>query len=188
MVGNGLILPNVHVVSHSLGSQLAGVLGRSIIRKTDGKVRLKRITALDAAFPLFYPAILGQHLSANDAEMVDVIHTDGWIYGTPVSTGTADFWPNGGNLLSQPGCPQRNFQLLSDGDLCAHWRSLDFYIESVLRKDTRVFDSRRCSSWSLFKMGLCDNEQVARMGIDCSPECVKMRVNYRSKHMLMSCD
>lgn len=168
MTMNGLKLSNVHVVSHSLGSQLAGVLGRSIIKKTNGRLRLKRITGLDPAFPLFYPGLIGGHLSAKDAEMVDVIHTDGWIYGAPISTGTVDFWPNGGKFLSQPGCPQRNFRLLSDEDLCAHWRSVQFYIESVLRKGEKIFQSRKCSSWLNFKADACDNgSKVVSMGIDC---------------------
>lgn len=45
--------------------------------------------------------------------MVDVIHTDAWLYGAPVSTGTIDFWPNSGKTL-QPGCPRRNYKMLSD--------------------------------------------------------------------------
>lgn len=48
--------------------------------------------------------------------MVDVIHTDAWLYGAPVSTGTVDFWPNGGVTL-QPGCPKRNYKMLSDNGL-----------------------------------------------------------------------
>lgn len=72
-----------------------------------------RITALDPAFPPFYLGKLTRHLCADDAEFVDVIHTDAWFYGAPFSTGTADFWPNGGKTL-QPGCPRRNYKLLSD--------------------------------------------------------------------------
>lgn len=45
--------------------------------------------------------------------MVDVIHTDAGLYGAPRSTGTVDFWPNSGKTL-QPGCPKRNYKLLTD--------------------------------------------------------------------------
>lgn len=48
--------------------------------------------------------------------MVDVIHTDAWLYGAPVSTGTIDFWPNSGKTL-QPGCPKRNYKMLSDNGI-----------------------------------------------------------------------
>lgn len=43
------------------------------------------------------------HLAPSDAEFVDVIHTDGGVFGFPVSLGHADFFPNGGFPL-QPGC------------------------------------------------------------------------------------
>lgn len=72
-----------------------------------------RITALDPAFPMFYIMRLFPHLSKNDAQFVDVIHTDAWFYGAPFATGTADFWPNSGKTL-QPGCPKRNHKLLTD--------------------------------------------------------------------------
>jgi hypothetical protein len=72
-----------------------------------------RISALDPAFPGFYPGILGTHLSQSDADLVDVIHTDAWLYGAPATTGTVDFWPNSGHTL-QPGAPKRNYVPLSD--------------------------------------------------------------------------
>lgn len=46
-----------------------------------------------------------EHVTASDAEFVDVIHTDAGGAGAPVRTGTADFWPNGGKS-TQPGCPR----------------------------------------------------------------------------------
>lgn len=65
-----------------------------------------RLTALDPAFPAFYPdGVVMEHVSAKDADFVDVIHTDAGGYGAPVRTGTADFWPNGGKSI-QPGCPR----------------------------------------------------------------------------------
>lgn len=72
-----------------------------------------RISALDPAFPTFYPSIGASALNKKDAKFVDVIHTDAWFYGAPVRTGTADFWPNGGRTL-QPGCPRRMYRMLSD--------------------------------------------------------------------------
>ena len=72
-----------------------------------------RISALDPAFPPFYPGVFVTHLSDKDADFVDVIHTDAWLYGAPVSTGTVDFWPNKGKTL-QPGCPKRNYKPLTD--------------------------------------------------------------------------
>lgn len=109
-------------------------MGRSLAAKTNGEKILRRITALDPAFPPFYPAGV-KALSAKDAELVDVIHTDAWLYGAPFSTGTVDFWPNGGKTL-QPGCPKRNYKMLTDNDLCSHRRSWRFWAESVAEKGT----------------------------------------------------
>jgi hypothetical protein len=42
-------------------------------------------------------------LTLQDAKFVDIIHSDSLNFGANVSTGHADFWPNGGKL--QPNCP-----------------------------------------------------------------------------------
>lgn len=98
---------------------------------------------------------------------VDVIHTDAWLYGAPVSTGTVDFWPNGGKTL-QPGCPKRNYKMLTDNDLCSHRRSWWFWAESVASTDFPKFPAVKCKSWDHFKDGKCDEEApLAYMGIDC---------------------
>ncbi|XP_017060656.1 inactive pancreatic lipase-related protein 1 [Drosophila ficusphila] len=147
MFDHGLDIEKFHIVGHSMGGQLAGLLGREIFKRTKGVRKLKRISALDPAFPLFYP---GSHLSANDAEFVDVIHTDAWLYGAPTSTGTADFWPNGGGSL-QPGCPKRNYKMLSDNDLSSHRRSWWFWAESVSDRYPIGFDAVPAKKWSDFK-------------------------------------
>lgn len=130
---NGLNINKFQIVGHSLGGQIAGIIGREVYARSKKTKLIKRyylyifnfylnvkfnyfnirISALDPAFPLFYTGGLTNHLKKSDAEFVDVIHTDAWIYGAPVSTGTADFWPNGGTTL-QPGCPKRNYKMLTD--------------------------------------------------------------------------
>lgn len=89
-----------------------------------------RITALDPAFPPFYPAITTKAISKHDAVMVDVIHTDAGLYGAPKSTGTVDFWPNGGTTL-QPGCPKRNYRMLTDiGNINIRFLALAIFIDT----------------------------------------------------------
>ncbi|KOC62324.1 Endothelial lipase [Habropoda laboriosa] len=56
---------------------------------------------LDPAGPLFY--VLNTHLTAKDADFVDIIHTDMGIYGLALSTGHVDFFPNNA-VRPQPGC------------------------------------------------------------------------------------
>ncbi|KAG5684758.1 hypothetical protein PVAND_013972 [Polypedilum vanderplanki] len=164
MTENGFNLTSLHIVGHSLGSQLAGFLGQSIIKKSEGKRKLRRITGLDPAFPIFYPGWLMGHISEKDAELVDVIHTDGWTYGTPFRTGTVDFWVNGG-ILEQPGCPERG-KLFSCDDMCAHMRSVMFFAESAQRKNEKPFMAQKCDSWNKFKNGQCE-EGFIFMGINC---------------------
>lgn len=169
MFENGLDVAKFHLVGHSMGGQLSGTVGRTIYQKTNKKTKLKRITALDPAFPLFYYPAVNKPLNKNDAELVDVIHTDAWLYGAPVSTGTVDFWPNSGKT-TQPGCPKRNYKFLSDNDLCSHRRSWRFWAESIERINEKTFNAIKCKSWANFKAGTVEEHAVpAYMGIDCSP-------------------
>ena len=113
LLNNGLDIKKLHLVGFSVGSHIAGLIGRQIRDKSSNEFVVKRITGLDPAYPLFYPEFFFKPISKEDADFVDIIHTDAWLYGAPTATGTVDFWPNGGNV-PQPGCPLRNFQLWTD--------------------------------------------------------------------------
>lgn len=153
-----------------------------------------RITALDAAFPFYYPPISGQPLSHRDAEFVDAIHTSSFMrLGTPYRVGHADFYPQNGNL--QSGCPDLHaldainswvsykanlnpslgtldarfyylFTLLS-ADYCSHWQAYRYWSETLVWR--RVFPARSCRSWNDFKSGRCDNNPTNYMGYDAHP-------------------
>lgn len=113
-IDEGLNVETLHLVGHSLGGQMSGVIGRSVNKKSRGETQISRISALDPAFPGFYPSLGTPAVNKNDAKFVDIIHTDAWLYGIPISTGHCDFWPNSGKSL-QPGCPRRGVLLtLSD--------------------------------------------------------------------------
>lgn len=75
-----------------------------------------RITGLDPAGPLFFLLSIPilDHLTSGDADFVDIIHADAGVYGQPVATGTADFWPNRGTRV-QPGCPLLSIPLSDNG-------------------------------------------------------------------------
>ncbi|KAF2900653.1 hypothetical protein ILUMI_05532 [Ignelater luminosus] len=98
-----IYLDNVHIIGHSLGSHVAGFVGKRIFKITKSKV--SRITGLDPAGPLFeIPSKSPEYrLSKEDAKFVDIIHTDGGIFGFKASIGHADFFPNGGTAI-QSGC------------------------------------------------------------------------------------
>ncbi|CAG4936347.1 unnamed protein product [Parnassius apollo] len=159
LVSRGLKLSNTHLIGHSLGAQAAGVAGASL---TSGRVA--RITGLDPALPLFSKVPLEQRLDASDAEFVDVIHTDAGIFGFPGTIGHADFYPNGGTS-PQPGCNLEvvfKQQLLLNKFFCSHWRSYQYYTESVIRPASFVATS--CPSWHEYRRGDCVDSPQVHMG------------------------
>lgn len=88
-------------------------------------MRYCRITGLDPALPGFYPRFGTSGLCKSDAVRVDVIHTDAWKYGIPISCGNVDFWPNGGSLFSlQPGCPKQRFVMMSQNGTGSYLRKV----------------------------------------------------------------
>ncbi|XP_053971420.1 lipase member H-like isoform X1 [Hylaeus volcanicus] len=121
-------LNTLHVIGHSLGAHIAGHIGRYVNNT------LARITGLDPALPLFYPSAC--HIRSTDAEAVVILHTDGGFYGTPIDTGTVDFYANKG-ISPQPGCP-----IIIGGELCSHQRSTKIYAESLT--NPKAFLAHRC--------------------------------------------
>lgn len=76
--------------------------------------KIGRITALDPAGPAWLNNNMDpvkERLCQEDADFVDVIHTDIFYSGLAMPCGHVDFYPNDGK--HQPGCPDRNI----DGEL-----------------------------------------------------------------------
>lgn len=98
---------NIHVIGFSLGAHVAGCASE-ILKKEN--YLLGRITGLDPASPFFRNHLFrekSRKLDATDAQLVDVIHTDGSKdfadgFGLLKPLGHIDFFPNGGR--EQPGC------------------------------------------------------------------------------------
>ncbi|KAM8716959.1 hypothetical protein ACLKA7_003775 [Drosophila subpalustris] len=132
----------IHIIGFSLGGQLAGQTANHLKRK------LKRITGLDPAKPLFILGSDNRRLDPSDAEFVDVVHTDTLGRGMLRPMGHVDFYPNFGAL--QPGCMEEN---PNDPGSCNHERAARFYAESI--KSTVGFWGRQCSSWLIHLFGLC---------------------------------
>ncbi|KAH8376988.1 hypothetical protein KR093_002551 [Drosophila rubida] len=148
----------IHIIGFSLGGQVAGQTANYLKRK------LKRITGLDPAKPLFILGSDQRRLDAGDAEFVDVIHTDTLGRGMLRSMGHVDFYPNFGAL--QPGCLE---ELPNDPGSCNHERAPRFYAESI--KSKLGFWGRQCSSWLIYLFGLCSTRAPqALMGYHVSSE------------------
>lgn len=153
MVKAGLRKDSLWIVAHSLGGQLAGVTAKDL------DFKLPRITALDPALPGFTFEDI-PNLSPEDADLVDVIHTDAGFFGFTRQNGHLDFWPNNGTRL-QPGCPNYVGVGLYDGH-CSHHRSWQFFAESLINET--AFPAVRCPSWEDFSKDGCQHNDVAYMG------------------------
>ncbi|XP_055531914.1 lipase member H-A-like [Wyeomyia smithii] len=116
----------IGMVGHSLGAHIAGMAGKQLKRK------VAFIIGLDPASPLFRFKKHMERLSANDAQYVEVIHTNGKALGFFKNIGIADFYPNGGT--SQPGC---GWSLT-----CSHERAVHYFKESLR---TRNYFANRCA-------------------------------------------
>ncbi|CAH4029329.1 pancreatic lipase-related protein 2-like isoform X1 [Pieris brassicae] len=163
LIEGGVPVEKLHLIGHSLGSHVAGYIARELKNRYGNTV--KRVTALDPAFPGFYPdGILMEHIAEKDAEFVDVIHTDAGMYGAPVRTGSVDFWPNGGKSI-QPGCPRFAPVPLSEDNLCSHWRSWRFYAESV--RNPEAFPASPAESYHKFRENASPEAGMIYMGANC---------------------
>lgn len=146
----------LHLIGFSLGSQVAGQTANFVSRK------LKHITGLDPAKPLFSSAPTYARLDAGDAEFVDVIHTNVLERGILASSGHVDFYPNFKYPI-QPGCEQDEFP-----GSCSHNRAVEFYAESI--PYSQGFWGRQCESWATYLLGWCSQRApVALMGYHAKP-------------------
>uniref|UniRef100_A0A131YSB5 Salivary lipase n=1 Tax=Rhipicephalus appendiculatus TaxID=34631 RepID=A0A131YSB5_RHIAP len=152
--GGNVTAANVHLVGFSLGAQVCGFAGRHYKKQTGTK--LARISALDAARPLFEQSEV--YVSRTDAVFVDAIHTSsGWTVlqkslGMGKPYGHVDFYPNGGR--DQPGCGG-----LFEID-CDHGRAPLYYIESLKYRHQCRFMTYKCKGGiDAFRNGLCDPGQ-----------------------------
>jgi len=160
LVNQGASLSDIHLLGYSLGAHAAGWAGSSL---TTGK--LPRITGFDPAFPGFEVTGERRRLSRDDADFVDVIHSNGRnkfnkAFGIYDPLGHADFYPNGGS--SQPGCIS---WFAFHRKSCSHRRSIQFYVESILRKGS--FLAAPCTSHvdlQLRKCGDCKAFNCVHMG------------------------
>lgn len=119
---------------------------------TKGKV--DRIVGLDPALPFFKYKDVRNRLAETDASYVEVIHTSAGRLGFIQPLGTASFYPNGGR--SQPGC---GLDIIGS---CAHRRSYEFYLESIV---TPQFYASQCESVENVQIGNCSiADHVVRMG------------------------
>ncbi|XP_069354918.1 pancreatic lipase-related protein 3-like [Maniola hyperantus] len=152
--GHGQDPERIHIVGHSLGSHIGGFTCKEFTRLTGQKIG--RMTALDPAGPCFSHVDPELRLKRTDAQYVDVIHTDGGVYGLKDAIGHKDYYPNSGS--EQPNCVLQT---------CSHSRAWELYSESVLNPD--AFPAVRCKDWAAFKKGDCEFDKISYMGSPSKP-------------------
>ncbi|XP_076290861.1 lipase member H-A-like isoform X2 [Lasioglossum baleicum] len=135
---------------HSLGSQIAGCIGRSMTFK------VSEILAMDPAGLYFgFPETT---INAADAKCVKCVHSEMGYRGTLLPCGHQDYYPNSGYAV-QPGCPNPP---TPDEQVCSHNMSAIFIQQALIRPE--LFLSVKCNSWYDFKAGNCDRNVVIPMG------------------------
>ncbi|GBM45266.1 Pancreatic lipase-related protein 3 [Araneus ventricosus] len=141
-----------------------------------------RITALDPAGVTYTKdTSLVKRLDPGDADIVDVIHTNGGTglpyLGAYFPMGDADFYVNGG--ASQPSCSKSvwdaakhfNFMFVigvsSVPSFCAHSQAIEYYKLSISDFPGK-FVAHACNSYKEFKAGNCtgDGASNVTMGYD----------------------
>ncbi|XP_022913392.2 phospholipase A1-like [Onthophagus taurus] len=117
---NTTLTKDVHVVGFSLGAQIAGRAG-NLLRNDN--ITLSRLTGLDVAAPLF----LVPYVNSTSAKFIDVIHTNGLLFGEPKAIGSVDFYVN--EAIIQSAC----INITDPGNLvlCSHAKSCDYFAESI---------------------------------------------------------
>ncbi|KAG5682563.1 hypothetical protein PVAND_011908 [Polypedilum vanderplanki] len=154
---------NFHLVGFSLGGQIVGMIGRKVSEMSQKKYKIPRITGLDPGkVPPFFSIEL---LNQNDAEFVDIIHTETKYLGSAESMGHVIFWVNGGH--SQPLC-KTQIDLLTQ--VCSHLMAPKLWAESVRSNTTKVFPALKCEKFSDLRTKNCDFSKINYMGLHANKE------------------
>lgn len=128
LVDSGAQPQRIHLIGHSLGAHISGFAAKY------SRCRIARISGLDPAGPLFETIpLVNDHLSADKADFVDVIHTSAGSLGYRSPIGHVDFYPNGGTA-PQPGCEGIMYVLGGIAtmlDSCSHGRSWVYFADSI---------------------------------------------------------
>lgn len=112
LFSHGMDAKKFHCVGHSFGAHSCGIMGRELIRISNGEYKFGRITGLDAAGPGFFPPISENSLNIYDAQFVDAIHSDVFFIGARQPIAHVDFFPNYDQV--QPSCPPMKLHSLYD--------------------------------------------------------------------------
>lgn len=137
---------DIHMIGHSLGSQVAGFAGKYL-----KPITVFRITGLDPAGPGYDNQSAERRLASDDAYFIDIIHTS--VGGYEAFVGSAIFRPNGG--LQQPMCNSNDI-------ICSHQMSFTYFIDSITYPYT--YCASNCTSYADYNSYRCIGNDIEYMG------------------------
>nr|WIM01438.1 pancreatic lipase-like B [Limnephilus flavicornis] len=146
----------IHLIGHSLGTHISGFTAK-VFKQLTG-LKIGRISGLDPAGPCFFNSPSELLLSPEDADFVDVMHTDALCFGFVKPLGHVDFYPNGG--IDQP---------LASVIPLSHFRAIQLYAESITNPQN--FIGVKCADWNTYLSGNCSSSTNERsvMGFPTNP-------------------
>lgn len=103
----------LQLVGYDLGAHVAGIAGKNTVRG-----RISRIIALDPSRQLFNENTVASRISAGDARVVVVFHSNGGQLGIFPRIGDLDYYINNG--VTQPECSTNS----NNVNECSHYRSV----------------------------------------------------------------
>ncbi|XP_047366180.1 uncharacterized protein LOC124955601 isoform X2 [Vespa velutina] len=155
---------DLHVIGFSLGAHVPAFSANYL-----KPYKLERITGLDPAMPLFVAVDNDEKLDSDDANFVDVYHTNAFIQGKLEPSGHIDFYMNGG--INQPGCWENKNPFG-----CNHHRSAEYFAESI--NSEIGFWGWPCSGFLQYLLGLCPPRYPAVLAGD------KVDRKYKGYHLV----
>ncbi|CAL8082825.1 unnamed protein product [Orchesella dallaii] len=143
---------DVHILGLSLGAHAAGTAGHLLKSNWGINSKIGRITGMDPAGLLFRgdKKPNSEKLDAEDAEFVEVIHTNMGQLGLEGQIGHADFYPNGGKF--QHRCYEAHpLAMIAEqvSGKCSHLISATYYRESL--SHGKNITACKADSWDHFK-------------------------------------
>ncbi|CAI6346432.1 unnamed protein product [Macrosiphum euphorbiae] len=154
----------IHCVGHSLGAHICGMISNHLTE------RQHKIIGLDPAKPLVDLFTMDEfRLTRDDADFVEVIHTNSGVYGEYPQIGHVDFCVNGGRM--QPICTsQAN---IIQQSRCSHFKSVCYYALSLSRRRNK-FLGVQCTETcdSVMLPSFSNRIDVIPMGLQ-TPEWVR---------------
>ncbi|KAF6211057.1 hypothetical protein GE061_014170 [Apolygus lucorum] len=183
----------IHAIGHSLGAHTSGYFGK---RMAADNHTIGRITGLDAAQPGFETEDAVVKLTNEDADFVDVLHTDArpfipfFGFGMLQPVGDIDFYINGGAL--QPGCytvevPQNITSILDIAEIpvetlskwvsCSHGRSYEYFTWSLKNKDCLFVGRKMSTAENAFKVGTLGTLRLVDPVVSSLRSCSRTNCN-----------